>query len=561
VIKKARPRRRLRTQGKKSKQAFLAEVASFRSLLIVLLVLSGFMFTGVNLVWLSLVPVDEPVNKFARSNQVMPSRGAIYDRHGVLLATTLKVRSLYADPKMMLDVNESLMKLAIAVPSLNFERLAPRLQNKKRRFVWLKRKLTPTQVKAVNDLGVPGVFFREEFARIYPHKNLASHVLGTVDVDGKGMSGVEGSYDEQLAQGEDVHLTLDIRLQGQLRSTLLKNIDRTEAKSSWGIVTNPMNGEILALSSLPDYDPNHYGTAEKASWLNKAVYGSYEMGSTFKIFTMAQGVDQGYVNEETPLDIRKPLRVGKYTINDSHPRYKIMTMKEVFRRSSNIGAARVADMFEKGSQEAFFGELNLLSSVDIGLKEIGHPRYTNRWGRIQTMTRAYGHGLAVTPVQMIGAVGAVVSDGTYKMPHIVKGFEMEEPRKVIEPETVAVVRDLMTDVVENGTGRRARLDGYSIGGKTGTAEKAEYGRYSRDKNVASFVGMIPVDNPQLLALVMVDEPSAPDNGGGSAAAPAFRNFISRAAPMVGIRPELNPMNINSFELKRMAANETLRVTR
>lgn len=561
MIKKERPRRRLRTQAKKTKQAFLAEVASFRSLLIVLLALSGFMFTGVNLVWLSMVPVDEPVNKFARINQVMPSRGDIYDRNGVLLATTLKVRSLYADPKMMLDVNESLMKLAIAIPSLDFEKLEPRLQNKKRRFVWLKRKLTPTQVKDVNDLGVPGIYFREEKARIYPHKNLVSHVLGAVNVDGRGMSGVEGSRDEELALGEDIHLTLDIRLQGQLRSTLLKNIERTEATSSWGVVTDPNNGEILALSSLPDYDPNHYGKAAKNSWLNRAVYGSYEMGSTFKIFTMAQGVDQGYVNTETELDVRKPLRVGRFTINDLHPRYKMMKVKEAFRRSSNIGSARIADLFEKGAQEEFFGKLNLLSSVDIGLKEIGNPRYSNRWGRIQTMTRSYGHGVAVTPVQMAGAVGAIVSDGTYKQPHIIKGFEMEEPRKVIEPETVAVVNELMKDVVENGTGRRAGLKGYSIGGKTGTAEKTARGKYLRHKNVASFVGMIPTDNPKLLALIMVDEPMAPDNGGGSAAAPAFRTFISRAAPMVGLRPELNPMNINSFELKRMAENETLRITR
>ncbi len=561
MIKNAQKRRRLRTRGKKTKQAFLAELTSFRSLLMVLLVLTGFMFTGVNLVWLSMVPVDEPTNKFARTHKEMPVRGNIYDRNGVLMATTLKVRSLYADPKMMLDVNDALMKLAIAIPSLDFEKLAPRLQNENRRFVWLKRKLTPSQVKAVNDLGVPGIFFREEYARLYPHKNLASHVLGAVDVDGQGMSGVEGSYNEQLAQGEDVYLTVDVRLQGQLRSTLTKNLERIQGKSTWGVVTNPNSGEILALSSLPDYDPNHYGDSEPESWLNKAVYGSYEMGSTFKIFTMAQGVDEGYVNTETPLDVRKPLRVGRFTINDSHPRYKIMTMKEVFRRSSNIGAARVADLFEKGSQESFFSKLHLLTSIDIGLKEIGEPRYTNRWGRIQTMTRSYGHGLAVTPVQMIGAVGAVVSDGTYKLPHIIKNYDMEEPRQVIAPATVAMVRDIMTDVVENGTGRRAKLDGYTIGGKTGTAEKSEHGKYVRNKNVASFVGMVPADNPKLLALIMVDEPMAPDNGGGSAAAPAFRTFISRAAPMVGIRPELDPMNINSFELKRVASNDAFSIAR
>lgn len=555
--------RRLRTRAKKSKHAKLAEMAAFRSLLVVMFILSGFIFTGVNLLWLGLVPMDEPERKFARAPEVLPVRGDIYDRNGVLLATTLKVKSLYADPKMMVDVGESLFKLATVIPTLDFKRLSNSLSQKRKRFVWVKRQLTPEQVKQVNDLGVPGIHFREELARVYPHKELVSHVIGGINVDGHGLAGVEASYNEQLLEGEDVYLTLDVRLQGQLRQVLLDNMARVEAKGSWGVVTNPKNGEVLALTSLPDYDPNHYGNADKSSWFNKAVYGAYEMGSTFKIFTMAQGLEEGYVHAETPLDITKPIRIGRFTINDSHPKYEVMTMRKAFRRSSNIGAARVADLFETGAQEMFFARLGLLTPIDIGLKEIGRPMFTNRWGRIQTMTRSYGHGIAVTPVQMAAGVGALVSDGYYKHPHIVKNFYTDEPSFVAGPETVLEVKDLMHNVVDEGTGRRAQLEGYEIGGKTGTAEKSIAGGYSKDedKNLASFVGIVPANDPQILALIMVDEPKAPNNQGGSAAAPAFRKFVGRIAPMIGLRPEIKPLDFRHKETKRMARYETIRHTR
>ena len=554
--------KRLRTKAGKSKHAKLAEMASFRSLLVVMFILSGFIFAGVNLLWVGMVPVDEPEMKFARAHKVLPVRGDIFDRNGVLLATTLKVKSLYADPKMMVDVNESLFKLATVIPTIDFKYLGNHLSNKNKRFVWIKRQLTPAQVKHVNDLGIPGVYFREEFARVYPHKQLVSHVIGGINVDGNGLAGIEASYNEQLLQGEDVYLTLDVRLQGQLRHVLLENIERTEAEASWGVATNPKTGEVLALVSLPDYDPNHYGEADEKTWFNKAVYGAYEMGSTFKIFTMAEGLEEGYVDAETPLDITKPIRIGRFTINDSHPKYKIMTMREAFRRSSNIGAARVADLFEEGAQEMFFAKLGLLTPLNIGLKEIGRPRYHNRWGRIQTMTRAFGHGLAVTPVQMAAGVGAVVSDGYYKHPHIVKDFDMNEPTFVVGSETVLEVKDLLRNVVEEGTGRRAQLEGYEIGGKTGTAEKSVAGGYSKDdnNNLASFVGVVPVEDPEILALIMVDSPKYPNNQGGSAAAPAFRKFVGRIAPMIGLRPNVNPLDFMRKETKRMAENETVRNT-
>lgn len=550
--------KRLRTKAKKSKHARLAEKASFRSLLVVMFILSGFIFAGVNLLWLGMVPIDEPETKFARTPEVLPARGNIYDRNGVLLATTLKVKSLYADPKMMVDVDQSLFKLATVVPTLNFSSLSRTLANKKKRFVWLKRQLTPEQVKQVNDLGIPGVAFREEYGRVYPHKELVSHVIGGINVDGTGLAGVEASYNEILLEGEDVYLTIDIRLQGQMRQVLLENMERVEAKGTWGMAMNPKNGEILALISLPDYDPNHYGEADKGTWFNKVVFGAYEMGSTFKIFTMAQGLEEGYVDSETPLDITKPIRISGFTINDSHPKYKIMTMEEVFTRSSNIGAARIADLFEKGSQEMFFSKLGLLTPLDVGLKEIGRPRYNDRWGRIQTMTRSFGHGLAITPAQMVAGVGALVGDGYYKHPHVVKDFDTEEPHFIVSKPTVLEMKRLLKSVVEDGTGRQARLEGYSIGGKTGTAEKSIAGGYSKDKNLASFIGIVPADDPEILALIMVDEPKGKDNqGGGTAAAPAFRKFIGRVAPMIGLRPEIRPLDFREKEIKRMVRHETV----
>lgn len=497
----------------------------------------GFFTVALKLCWVGAVPSSEPEENSAMAIITeMPKRGDIYDRNGVLLSTTLNVYSLYADPMMMMDVKESLARLMTVLPDLNQEDLLPRLSNEKRRFVWLKRQLTPNEVKAVNDLGIPGLAFRMEEARFYPQKNLVSHLIGGVGVDGSGLAGVEKSYNGALKRGENIQLTVDVRLQEQLRSALLEQMEVTEAKSVWGVVLDPKTSDVLAMVSLPDYDPNRYGSAPPEAWMNKVTSGIYEMGSTFKTFTIAQGFENRLLTEETEFDCTKPVRVGRYTIRDSHPHYKWMPVKEIYQRSSNIGAARIADTFALGSQMEFFASLGLLDDMDIGLGAMAKPSYPSHPGRVHTMSMSYGHGIAVTPMHLVSAVAAIAGDGVYRMPHVVKNAVRDTPHRVVGADTVEFIQSMMQNVVENGTGRRSRVLGYAIGGKTGTSEKAIAGGYSKSKNVASFVGIVPADNPQYVGLVMVDEGKEGLNSGGTAAAPAFARFVSKVAPVVGLRP-------------------------
>lgn len=540
------------SMSEKAKRGHFSKLVKSRLKALMVFVALGFSLIGSRMVWVGFVPVDEPESSISRMAQEMPTRGNIYDRNGLLLATTLKVRSLYADPKMMLNVQETAGALSKLFPDVNMAKIRKRMENRNRRFVWVKRQLTPAQVKSVNNLGYPGLGFKEEEARIYPHGKLFAHVLGGMNVDGDGLAGVEKSYNEQLNSGEDVHLTVDVSVQEQLRHSLLANIERTEAKASWGVVTEAKTGNMLAMVSLPDYDPNRLGEAPRDAWMNRTIKGAYEMGSIFKIFTMAQGIDEGFVLRDTPLDVRKPIRIGRFTIRDFHPRYEIMPLDKAFRRSSNVASAKVADMFGPEAQQHFYRKLGLLDSIEVGLTETGRPITPKNWKRVQMMTMSFGHGIAVTPVHMAAAVGAMVHDGKYREPNIVKGRETAAPKQVINPSTVAEVRYLMEDVVKNGTGRRGGLKGFHIGGKTGTAEKNVGGRYLKDKNLASFVGVMPMDDPELITLVMVDEGREGTATGSSAAAPAFKQFAQRLVPMLGLRPELNPLDAGSFNIKRVS---------
>ena len=482
------------------------------------------------------MPVQEPTKKPTMLAFHEPLRGNIYDTHGQLLATTIKVRSLYADPKSVMNVNEIVTKLRNVLPYLNKEKLHKTL-NRKARFAWIARKLTPTQAKNVNNLGLPGLAFREEKVRMYPQGNVMSHMIGGINGSGSGVSGIEKSYDDRLASGEDITLTLDLRLQAQLRESLQSKLDESGAKGASGIVLDPQTGAVTAMVSLPDYDLNHYGSSSPESWQNRATYSLYELGSTFKIFTLAEGLEEGKITPLSKLDCRKPLEIDKFKIHDFHAKKKMLSAQEVFRYSSNIGAARIADMFKPEEQREFFHKLNLLQPMDIAINEKGRSLYPNRLGRIYTLTMAYGHGIAVTPMHMAAAAGSLVSDGFYKTPYFVKGEATKEGEQVVSTNTVKAMRNLMRDVVQNGTARNAKVAGYDIGGKTGTAEKNIKGKYVRNKNISSFIGVLPLDSPKMLVSIVLDEGQINGkSGGGTLAAPVFASFVRKAAPLIGLLP-------------------------
>lgn len=507
---------------------------------------------AVRLAYVAVMPAAEPRASVRDMPKDPLRRGDIYDRNGVLLATTLKTYSLYADPKRVLDLNELSRRLPTVLKDMRPERLREALSDKERRFVWLKRRMTPHEAQAIHALGLPGLGFREEYVRLYPMGRMAPHVLGGVDIDNNGLAGVERGQQETLKRGERLDLAIDVRMQDMLDNSVREAVERSGAVAGWGVVMDAKTGEILALVSQPDYDPNHFGRAPDAARFNRAVLASYEMGSTFKIFTLAQGLAENKITPETQIDCREPIHIGKYTIKDYHGKKSILTATEVLRYSSNIGAAKIADMSGPEAQRNFMSSMGMLRPVNIGVSEVGPVRYPSNWGRIQTFTIAFGHGIMVTPIHLVAAVGALATDGQYRKPHILKGGAPGESRQVLREETVQQLRTLMRDVVTSGSGRNSQVLGYDIGGKTGTAEKISGGGYDRSKNVVSFVAALPMDNPRFITLVMLDEPKKGFETGGRSAAPAVGAFFRRVGLVEGIQPNMNVVRTAQAVLERKA---------
>lgn len=517
------------------------------------------MFAGVGgrLAFVALMPPAEPQASIREMPKEALRRGNIYDRNGVLVAATLRVYSLYADPKRVIDPAEVANKVPTVLKDVDPVHLLSQLTDPTRRFVWIKRRLTPDEALKVNALGLPGLEFREEFVRVYPHRHLASHLLGAVDVDNNGLAGVERSFDSVLRRGEDIHLALDVRLQERLRKRISDAVAESGSKAGWGLVMYAPTREIVAMVSLPDFDPNHLGDASADARFNRVTLASYEMGSTFKLFTLAEGLDDGKITPQTLVDCREPIVIGKYTIKDYHAKKSVLNAEEILRYSSNIGAAKIADMSGPEAQQSFLRKLGLLEPVNVGVAEIGPVRYPANWGRIQTFTIAFGHGIMVTPVHLVNAVAAL-ADGFYKTPSVLKGGAPEgsvpAPRRVVKERTLQDIHTLMRDVVLNGSGRSSQLVGYDIGGKTGTAEKISGRGYAKDKNIVSFVGLLPTKNPQYVTLIMLDEPKKGYETGGKSTAPAVGAFYRDLTQVVGIAPDMDEVDAFRAQLARNRQN-------
>lgn len=514
----------------------------FRTVVVMFALTLAFAGVGGRLAFVGLMPPAEPRASIREMPKETLRRGNIYDRNNVLMAATLKVYSLYADPKRILDPKDVVKRLPQALPDLNVARLQALLDDPTRRFIWIKRRLTPEEAQRVNALGLPGLEFREEFVRVYPHRSLASHILGAVDVDNNGLAGVERGFNEKLSAGEDVHLGLDVRLQEMLRQRLADMMVKSESRAAWGLVMKAPTREIVAMVSLPDFDPNHLGEAKPEQRFNHVTLGSYEMGSTFKLFTLAQGLVEGKITPDTLIDCRVPITIGRYTIKDYHAKKSILTANEVLRYSSNIGAAKIADMSGPAAQKEFMGKLGMLEPMNIGVSEVGNVRYPANWGRVQTFTISFGHGMSVTPVHLVNAV-ATLADGYVKPASVLLGgVSSTTPTRMIDDPTLEKIHVLMRDVVINGSGRSSAVVGYDIGGKTGTAEKISGRGYSKEKNLVSYVGVLPMKNPEYITLVMLDEPKKGYETGGKSAAPVVGQFYRDLTQLAGIKPDMEEVN-------------------
>ncbi|MHA6287224.1 peptidoglycan D,D-transpeptidase FtsI family protein [Maricaulis sp. CAU 1757] len=475
------------------------------------------------------------------SSDAVP-RGDLFDRTGEVLATTLETHSLYADPALVWDAGETAEALAAVLPDLDVASLTEQLSSR-RRFVWVKRNLTPRQRQAVFSLGLPGLGFRTEPRRVYPRGRLASHIVGYTDRDLQGLAGAERAFDGALLSGDGrpVALSIDMSVQFHLDEVMRQTMAEFNADAAVSIVMDVRTGEILGMVSLPDYDPNRPMESQNGERLNRAAQSVYEMGSTFKAFTVALALEQGTATLESGYDASNPLRIGGHTIHDYHAENRRLTLSEIFTHSSNIGSSLIALEAGAEAQRGFLGDLRLLERAPIELAESADPLLPRQWGPTETATISYGHGLAVSPIATIAAFAAIANDGVYVPPTLlpIAADETVVGERVMSSEASRAVLDLMRENVTDGTGGNAEALGYRVAGKTGTAEKPSRGGYDRNRLVSSFSAVFPHDDPQYALLVLLDEPHGNESTygyatGGWTAAPAVGEIVSRIAPILGV---------------------------
>ncbi len=478
------------------------------------------------------------------------SRADIRDRNGVVLATTLETPSLYADSKDVLGdpkdpqkAREAAHRLVQVLPDLNETDVYNKLASD-RPFVWLKHHLTPRQQDAVNRLGIPGLDFQQEEMRVYPQGNTAAHVVGFVGMENKGFAGIERGFDDALRNRQQpLDLTIDLRIQAILREEIARQMTDFRAEGGSGIIMDVNTGEVLALVSLPDFDPNDPTASPKENLFNRVTLGTYEIGSVFKIFTTAMALDEHVTTMTGGYDATNPIKVGRFTIHDDHAQRRWLTVPEIFMYSSNIGAAKMALDVGADRQREFLGRLGLLKTPSFDLPEVAAPLLPAHWAPVNVMTIGFGHGISVSPLQIASAISAVVNGGVLHRATLLKqpAGEAVPGQQVMSAATSIEMRKLLRLVVEKGTGKLAEAPGYLVGGKTGTAEKVEGHRYDAHELMSSFAGVFPINNPRYFVMISIDEPhgNAKSSGfatGGWVAAPGVSRTVERMASLVGIQP-------------------------
>jgi cell division protein FtsI (penicillin-binding protein 3) len=519
------------------------------------------------LVMLAVTSDNVSETRRATASEISSARPDIVDRNGDVLATDVKTMSVFAEPRNIVDKDEAVELLTAVLPDLNASELREKLGTKKG-FVWVKREITPRQQAEVHRLGIPGVGFLPENKRVYPNAHAAAHVLGFANIDNVGIAGMEKYIDGQGLQdlngagfnlkSEDlkpIELSIDLRVQHIMRDELTKALQKYKAKAAAGAIVDVKTGEVISLVSLPDFDPNNPVDALEKDRINRINVGVYEMGSTFKAITTAMALDSGKFTINSTLDARSGLRYGKFTIGDYHGTHRILTVPEVFIHSSNIGTARMALGIGVDGHKAFLKKMGQLDRLRTELPENAEPIVPSRWGELNTVTIAFGHGIAVAPLQAVMATAALVNGGWLITPTFLKRTE-EEARKeavrVVKPETSEAMRYVMRLNAEKGSATRAAVAGFYVGGKTGTAEKVIGGRYSKNKLLTTFMAISPADKPRYLVLTILDEPQGlPETYGfatsGWNTAPTTGSIIERAAPLLGIPPRFEPPT-NPFPL-------------
>ncbi len=537
-----------------------------------LLVLAMFFFCAFAVVGarMGLMAASDPMEPRASgsASTIIAQRADIVDRRGRILATNLSTYSLYAQPPHMIDKIGAAEKLAEIFPDLDVERLKKDFTGE-RKFIWIKKQLSPEQRQAVHDIGDPGLLFGPREMRLYPNGKLAAHVLGGASFGREGVSsaevigvaGVEKQFDEYLRDpargGAPLQLSLDLTVQSAMREVLDGGMKLMNAKGAAGILMDVHTGEVIAMASLPDFDPNDRprpltkGDASDSPLFNRAVQGVYELGSTFKIFTVAQAMQLGLVGPDTMVDADAPMKWGRFRINEfEHKNYgPLLSVTDVIVKSSNVGTANIALKMGGDRQQDFLRSLGFFEPTPIELVEgsTGRPLIPPQWSEIVTITASYGHGFSASPLHLAAAYSSLFNGGTRVEPTLLRRDRAEPGERIVSPQVSAAAAKMLRAVVERGTASFGEVPGYNVGGKTGTANKPRTdGRgYHNDKNINTFASIFPADDPAYVLIVTLDEAS--DNSGpepkrtaGWTAVPVAAEVIRRTAPLLGLRPEIEP---------------------
>ena len=480
-------------------------------------------------------------------NESIPKslRGNIYDRNNKILATTINTLSLNVNPQEILNIDQTIAKLIKIFPQLEEKVLYKKL-NSNKKFINLLKEISPREYVRLLNAGIEGLKIETKNKRIYPNNTLAAHILGATDIDGNGIAGIEKKFDSQLQDGSNVTLSIHSGIQHITRTLLLDQIKKFKAEGGAGIIMNAKNGEVFSIVSLPDYNANNYNSILNYKLFNKATKGIYELGSTLKLITAAIAFDSNLINENDVFDVSKPLKVSSRIINDFHPLNYAINIPEVIVHSSNIGSAKIAEKFGSSTQLKYLRSLGLLSILSLEIPELGKPQVLIDKKVLSTMTISYGHGISITPMHLASATATIVNSGAKVNPTLIKGKTEKKNEVIISNKTSLKMKSIMRLVVSNkyGTAKKAEAPGYLIGGKTGTAEKIKpSGGYSKKENIVAFTGAFPMNDPEFIITIMIDNPKGQkccfgNRTAGWVVAPIVKKLVTRVAPILGVNPQL-----------------------
>ncbi|HVY88383.1 MAG TPA: penicillin-binding protein 2 [Hyphomonadaceae bacterium] len=492
------------------------------------------------------VAFNGPAAAETAAQEVQVRRADIVDRKGDVLATSLQAWSLAADPRAIWDAKETAHELAKVLPDIKVNELAKRLSDRDRHFVWVERGLSPRQKEAVFNLGLEGLRFEEEQRRVYPRGQLAGHLLGFTNVDGKGVEGVEAAFQDRLKRGgEALKLTIDASVQFVLEDELQKAYADFDMQGGAGMVIDTHTGAIRAIASWPAIDPNRPTEREEKAKPNRAIGSVFELGSIYKPLTVAAAMEAGALKPQDLFDVSQPLKIGAAVIKDGHsPDHpRAVTPADILAYSSNIGAVEISQRLGAEKQKGFLGSVGLLGRLSYDGPPAAAPLTPSEWDALTSATVSYGHGIAVSPLAFAAAFLPFGNDGAYVQPTLVEPVNAAkvEKRQVMSPATAHAVVAMMREVVTRGTGTQANAPGYDVAGKTGTAEKPGPDGYDPDRNVTSFAAVFPASRPQFVVLVVLDE-AQPRTGVQRTAqytsAAIVGKVIARASPLLDVQPVL-----------------------